>query len=210
MAERAFREEQWNNRYAPHIEPINRFVDRLRTNEDRERWAPYVAPMYGGVRARLLSVLRDPGPMTRDKTGSGFLSMENDDPTAGMIASLFAGAGIDAEDVVPWNAYPWYINRAPKAAELQEGLAPLKRLIELLPSLRVVMLHGGSAHTAWKRFARTHPEVTRTRGLQVIQTYHTSRQAFWTPDPEERERRKRHLVDSFQEAAAVLADEREA
>jgi hypothetical protein len=136
--------------------------------------------------------------------------MENDDPTAEMIASLFAGAGIDAEDIIPWNAYPWYINRAPKAAELNEGVRPLRKLIQLLPDLRVVMLHGGSAHQAWKRFARAYPTIARARGLEVIETYHTSRQAFWTPDPDERERRKRHLMESFQRAAAVLRNGREA
>jgi hypothetical protein len=102
--------------------------------------------MYGGVNARLLSVLRDPGPMTQETTnGSGFLCMENDDASAEAICNLFAEAGIDAGDIIPWNAYPWYINRVPKAAELDDGVTPLKSIINLLPKLRVVMLHGGSA-----------------------------------------------------------------
>jgi hypothetical protein len=64
-------------------------VDELRS--EGRGWAPYVAPIYGGVNARLLSVLRDPGPMT-DPTarGSGFLCLENDDPAAERFATLLA------------------------------------------------------------------------------------------------------------------------
>ena len=163
--------------------------------------------MYGGVNARLLSVLRDPGPKTqRANGGSGFLCMENDDATAEAIGKLFADAGIDAGDIVPWNAYPWYINRAPKAAELEDGVAPLSRIIDLLPKLRVVMLHGGSAHDGWSRLTRQYPQIVADRELLVIKTYHPSRQAFWHPEPLEREARKKKLREAFQEAAQYLHD----
>jgi hypothetical protein len=161
--------------------------------------------MYGGVNARLLSVLRDPGPMTQiDIGGSGFLCMENDDASAEAISELFAKAKIDASDIVPWNVYPWYINRAPKAAELEAGVAPLTRIIELLPKLRVVMLHGLSAHDGWGRLTRQYPKIVAERGLHVIKTYHTSRQAFWHPKPSVREARKKKLREAFQEAAQHL------
>jgi hypothetical protein len=203
MAESAFREAQWVHRYDDHIAPINRLVDALRGAGSS--WLPYVAPMYGGVHARLLSVLRDPGPMTQASTGSGFLSMENDDDTAATIGGYFADAGINAREVVPWNAYPWYINRAPTAAELEDGVEPLRRLIGLLPRLCVVMLHGGSARDGWSRLARGHPNVLAARGLHVIPTYHTSRQAFWHANPAVREARRAHLRSAFAEAARVLS-----
>jgi sugar phosphate isomerase/epimerase len=161
--------------------------------------------MYGGVNATLLSILRDPGPKTQmAANGSGFLCMENDDATAETISNLFAEAGIDASEVVPWNAYPWYINRVPNAAELEAGLDPLKRLIDRLPRLRVVMLHGGTAQDGWRRFARTYQSLLEDRALYVISTYHTSRQAFWHPDPKVREARMEHLRNSFQAAAQHL------
>ncbi|WP_052762081.1 uracil-DNA glycosylase family protein [Jiangella alkaliphila] len=81
MADPAFRAEQERGRYAPHVRPINEFVDTLR-DQDGRGWMPHVAPLHGGVEARLLSLLRDPGPKTRDGVGSGFLCIENDDPTA--------------------------------------------------------------------------------------------------------------------------------
>ena len=101
MADPTFREYQWQHRYDAHVAPINSLVDSLCKPEEPERsWAPYVAPMYGGIDARLLSLLRDPGPKTRLKGGSGFLSMENDDATAERICDLVSEARISAADMV--------------------------------------------------------------------------------------------------------------
>lgn len=101
MRDAAFREQQVAKLRAKHIAPINKLVEELR-NPTAGLWAPYVAPMYGGTNARLLSVLRDPGPKTNTAHGgSGFLCMENDDATAERIAGLFSGAGISAGDIVP-------------------------------------------------------------------------------------------------------------
>jgi hypothetical protein len=203
MADKRFRDDQWKHRYDDHVAPINRFVDDLR--ESGTRWLPYVAPMYGGVHARLLSLLRDPGPKTREQKGSGFLSMENDDPTAEAISQCFATVEIGAQDIVPWNVYPWYINRAPKVSELNEGLEPLRRLLDLLPNLRVVMLHGVSAQDGWRRFAKQHGQLLVVRKLHVIETYHVSRQAFWHGDPSVRELRREALRQAFIEAARLLS-----
>lgn len=199
MANKEFSKHQWEHLYDDHISPINHFVDKL--NETDGLTAPYVAPIYGGVKARLLSVLRDPGPKANK---GGFLSIENDDATADKMCSLIAEARIDVSDMVPWNAYPWYINRKPKAAELDAGVEPLLHLIELLPMLQVVILHGGSAHDSWKRLTRRYPNIVAERGLHILKTYHTSRQAFWHPDEAVREARKQDLHDSLQRAALIL------
>lgn len=201
MRDPAFRAEQVRCCFAEHVAPLNRLVDELKQNGE---WLPYIAPMYGGINARLLCVLRDPGPMTRDDGGSGFLCWENNDATAEMVCELFAGAGIDASDVVPWNAFPWYINRHPKAKELERGVEPWMRLIDLLPNLRVVMLLGGSAHDGWERLARRYSATVTSRRLSVIKTYHTSRQAFWHKDPAVRESRRANLREAFQDAAKIL------
>lgn len=203
MADRIYRDDQWRHRYDDHIAPINHLVDDLRQDFLRG-WAPYVAPIYGGIHARLLSLLRDPGPKTRQGEGSGFLSMENDDPTAEMINAYFTEAGISANEVIPWNAYPWYINRQPTAHELEAGIDPLRRLIDLLPNLKVVMIHGGDAKDSWKRFTRRFPRLVEDQRIHIIKTYHTSRQAFRHPDPVVREARRSHLRDSFMEASRVL------
>jgi Uracil DNA glycosylase superfamily len=203
MRDATFRDRQVAGLRGGHIAPINALVDDIVAGGSG-LWAPYVAPMYGGTDARVLSVLRDPGPKTNtDHGGSGFLCMENDDPTAERLSGLFEAAGISATEVVPWNAYPWYINKAPTAGQLEAGVEPMRRLVALLPNLMVVMLHGGSAHDGWRRLLRRHPEIGE-RKLTVIETYHTSRQAFWHRDPAERQRRGEHLEDAFRQAALAL------
>jgi hypothetical protein len=199
MADAAFRAAQWDQRFAPHIAPINKLVDSLRAHA----WAPYVAPVHGGVDARVLTLLRDPGPATQETLGSGFLSVENDDPTAARLHELLESVGLGAPDTVLWNAYPWYINRAPKAAELEEGVGPILDLIALMPKLKVVLLQGRSARDSWRRVTRRAPKLVGKLGLTVIDTYHPGRQALWHKDPGVRAERLAHQVAAFQLAASV-------
>lgn len=127
----------------------------------------------------------------------GFLSIENDDPTAERQGQLLATAGLDATDILPWNAYPWYINRAPKAAELELGVKPILDVIDMLPKLRVVLLQGGSAKNSWQRLLKHAPQLMQERGVEVIATYHPGRSALWHPDPEVRARRVEHQLEAF-------------
>jgi hypothetical protein len=152
----------------------------------------------------MLHIMRDPGPMTHaELAGSGFLCLENDDDTAVRFASLLTEAGLDPSDDVPWNAYPWYINRRPGAAECAAGVEPLRRLLGLLPRVRVVMLNGGEAKDVWRRLARAHPKVAGR--YAVLPTYHTSKQAFLgTRDV--REARLADLRAKFAEAACLIRD----
>jgi hypothetical protein len=154
-------------------------------------------------RGRVLTLLRDPGPATQDSLGSGFLSIENHDPTAARLNELLNSVSLGAPDTVLWNAYPWYINRAPKAAELEEGVDPILDLIALMPKLAVVLLQGGSARDSWRRVTRRAPKLMGERGLSVIDTYHPGRQALWHKEPAVRAERLAHQVAAFQKAAAV-------
>jgi hypothetical protein len=203
MADETFRIEQERARYAPHVRAINEMVDGLRDRDGRG-WMPHIAPWHGGVLARVLSVLRDPGPMTRDGVGSGFLCVENNDPTAELQCRAFTAAGIQARDVTPWNAYPWYINRAPNASERQAGVDPLVRIIGLLPHLRVVLLQGRDAQDTWQRLARRHPEIVRQERFQVVSTYHPGRQALWSRDPAVRDARAQDRVRAYLCVAEAL------
>ncbi|WP_229716192.1 uracil-DNA glycosylase [Mangrovihabitans endophyticus] len=183
--------------------PINALVDELHDEQGRG-WLPYVAPVHGGTRARVLSVLRDPGPATQVGVGSGFLCVENDDATAEQQARGFADAGIALEEVTPWNAYPWYINRKPTGEELDAGVDALMRLIALMPRLTVVLLQGRDAQACWKRLVRHEPLPLQKLGLEVVQTYHPSQQALWAPNPDERDRRRQHRLDAYKRVARLL------
>jgi uracil DNA glycosylase superfamily protein len=203
MSDPQFRQGQLDGLRLPHIAPVNALVDEL-TDPGGRGWVPYLAPAYGGVDARVLCVLRDPGPMTNDELGgSGFLSPENDDPTARRFAALLDAAGIPVSEILAWNAYPWYVNHKLSPAELEAGVEPLRRLLGILPRLRVVMLHGGSAQDGWKRLVRRHPSLAA--GFEAIPTYHTSNQAF-IGTSEVRAHRMADLASAFTRAARTLHD----
>ncbi|MEQ3553916.1 uracil-DNA glycosylase [Pseudonocardia nematodicida] len=203
MSDARYRERQWRDRYAPHVAPINQLVDELGTRDEAGH-PPYVAPMYRGVHARGLVILRDPGPKAGGDKGSGFLSVENDDQTAQRQDEFFRGAGIDPVDVVPWNAYPWYINRKPSRDQLIQGTEPLRRLIELMPELCVVILEGNDAKAGWTLFLSRHGSWIRSRGIEAVATYHPSRQALQHPDPVERERREEHIRSTLRRACTMM------
>jgi len=172
MSDPAYRDEQLSRLYEPHIAAISELVNDLRANAGRG-WMPHVAAIYGGLNARVLSILRDPGPATQQGKGSGLLCLENDDATAERYSTLLAEAGLPASELVPWNAYPWYMNRKPTTPELDAAAEPLHRLLELLPRLRVVLLHGGDAQAGWRRFRRQYPGYRPE--LVIVSSYHTSR-----------------------------------
>jgi hypothetical protein len=85
---------------------------------------------------------------------------------------LLEQAGLDSGQVTPWNAYPWYINRAPREVELRAGTTPLARLLSLLASVRVVLLLGREARRAWTIFSQAHPQLAAD--LPAVDTRHTS------------------------------------
>jgi len=205
MRELVFRQWQVDHRMDPHIAPINKLVAELKNREGRG-WLPEVAPVHGGVNARVLSVLRDPGPKTQEGKGSGFLCIENDDPTAEAQCALFEEHGIAPGWVLPWNAYPWYIDRAPRAAEKDAGAGVLCEVIDLVPTLQAVFLQGNDAIDVWKRVLRLRPAVVHERNLEVIESIHPGRQALWTSDPAERAARKDKQRNAFQHLVAALGN----
>ncbi|MBA4247277.1 MAG: hypothetical protein C0444_03160 [Microbacterium sp.] len=201
MRDPAFRKAQHDQLHEPHIAPITAYVEQLRA--DSGRWLPYVAPLHGGINARLLTVLRDPGPKVHEVGGSGMLCVENDDQTAESKYSLMQQAGLAPSDFTPWNAYPWYINSAPTPAQIAEAAPTLVGLINLMPDLQAVLLHGIHAADAW-RVALSSQSALRARRLEVFETYHPSNQALRTNVPGERERRKQHRIDTWIEAGDWL------
>jgi hypothetical protein len=194
MREPAFRADQESRLREPHIAPITEYIQGLRDSSGE--WVPWVAPLHGGVGARVLSVLRDPGPMVHLVGGSGMICIENDDQTAKTLCGLIVQAGLTPRDVIPWNAYPWYINKKPTPMQLRVATPTLLGLIDLLPKLEVVVLQGDDAQLAWRMALREQPALRRRR-LEVFETYHPSVQALRSPDKVERERRIQNRIDTW-------------
>ena len=176
MADPEFRRQQRDGLYGPHVAPLNRLVEEFGGGE--RGWLPHIAPVHGGVHAQLLWVLRDPGPAVADPENAeaGFLCVENNDATAARLCELLERAHIPVSCTLPWNAYPWYVNRAPTVAELRAGVEPLRRVITLMPQLRVLLLLGKHAERSWKLLMSSGASVIS--GVEVLHARHPSRQAF--------------------------------
>ena len=207
MRDPAFKAAQFAGVHLPHVTTVNQLVESLRETEPSagRGWVPYVAPLHGGSEARILSILRDPGPMTHETKGSGMLCVENDDDSAALQCELLASVDLTPADLTPWNAYPWYRHDQSsglRSPQITEGLEPLARLISVMPKLKVVLLQGGEAQTLWKRFVRKHPGVAAR--YAAVETYHPGRTALRDPDPAVREARARRRVEAFREVRGIL------
>lgn len=147
----------------PHIAPITDFVARLRS--ERGPAVPYVDPDTGGTKARILFVLKRPGPRAAE---TGFLSLSNPDQTARNSLEAFAKVGIAYEETMVWNIVPWYgpVSEKLSSEDLRAGANYLSELLRLLPNVRSVVFVGlesqaGMAHIVWpdrvRAFTSPHP-----------------------------------------------------
>jgi uracil-DNA glycosylase len=145
-----------------HIGPLTAFVESLRAEAGSGVAIPYFDPWDGGVKADILFLLEAPGPKA---VRSGFISRNNPDETAKNFFDLNLQAGIPRERTVSWNVVPWYIGtgakiRGANPADLEGGLRPLPRLLDLLPNLRAVVFLGRKAQKARPPVERLRPNVS--------------------------------------------------
>ncbi|MCJ0901858.1 uracil-DNA glycosylase [Rhodococcus sp. ARC_M6] len=204
-ADPAYVRELRRHIYAPNVKPINELVDRLHA-EHPDRFIPHVAPTYGGRNARILALFQSPGwSSTPHHDGPGMICHENVDSSSIRHKNFLDEYKIDIEDVVSWNAFPWsgYDKNRSLKEERQATLA-LEELLELLPNLTAVMLHGRVAQDAWERLLRHNPRAANRP--YVIETYHTSARLV---DPSSNsatliERYENNLHEAFHKAAMHL------
>jgi hypothetical protein len=180
MADPAFHDGQMSRIREPQVRAINALCDELTAQKpDRlpEYRVPYIAPHYGASTALILALSSNPGP-------SGMLSRENNDGSAARMGNIYSVVGLSEYHVMPWNAYPWHMhdthpNGLPNDL-IDEGLEPLKRLLELHPNIRAIVAHGGEAHRSVKQFMSTKRfgANAEARGLKTWNARHTSNRAF--------------------------------
>ena len=121
------RRELLNHR---HIAPLTAYVEELRKMDLGE--VLDFDPLDGGVHALLLFLFEKPGPMTAEsgnkkRVGSGFISRNNDDPTAEATFRFMQQAAIPRKLTVIWNVVPWWNStRAVTEQELRCGAAASK------------------------------------------------------------------------------------
>jgi hypothetical protein len=159
----------------PHIAPLTAYAIKLRECADASVQVPEFDPLDGGVNARVLFLFEKPGPMTAEadsperRSGSGFISRNNDDPTAEATFEFMRQAGIPRELTVTWNVIPWWNGtRKVTARELRLGTACLTELIGRLPRLSAIVMVGRSA-------ARAEPYLKdKHAGLRLFTSAHPS------------------------------------
>lgn len=157
--------------YEPHVAPLSRFVERLRASHPTYS-IPWFDPDDAGVGASILTLLEAPGPAATGAEGprasvggSGFISANNIDSSAATMWQLFREAEIvRRRDHIAWNVVPWYVGdesriRGVVRHDTEEARSALYELLELLPSLRIVVLIGAKALDAWARAQIPFPVV---------------------------------------------------
>lgn len=147
-----------------HVAPINALADAIADSEGIARGlVPYVDPQLGGINAQVLALLDNPSTKAEAGTGSGVLSLENDDRSAKNCATFYNDLGLTPDLLVHWNVAPAPIrgekNGGSSIAEREQGAVWLRELVALLPDLKVVLLMGDNARDGWKRSGLKLPGV---------------------------------------------------
>lgn len=132
----------------PHIADLTAYVAALRNRAIGE--VPDFDPLDGGKDAQALFLFEKPGPKTSETDGgSGFISRNNDDPTAEATFRFMQEARIPRKITVTWNLVPWWNRtRDLTTQERVEGAACIPELIRLLGKLQVVVVVGETASAA--------------------------------------------------------------
>ena len=151
----------------PHIAPLTDFVRKMK--EAHPTWDfPDFDPLDGGCNADILFLFEKPGPMTSASgKGSGFISRNNDDPTAEATFTFMNMAGLPRKRTVVWNVIPgWNGTRKITTTEFRAGVDDLNGLLELLPKLRTIVLVGKKARRGFS--------LIKPRPLQILESAHPS------------------------------------
>ncbi|WP_317451405.1 hypothetical protein [Gordonia jinghuaiqii] len=171
-----YRDGLYRRRYDSNIRRINQFVDKLRSQ--RRVDIPYVAPTYGGERARLLILMQDPGPKTRltNAGGSGMICLENIDLSAARQKYFLNEAGIDVSEIVAWSAYPWPKPHPQTTASDRDAAEALRSFLSLTPHVEAVILNGNVAKRIWRVLKESSPDAVAD--IKAYPTFHTSERAI--------------------------------
>jgi hypothetical protein len=108
MRDAGVRERRKQMLHLPHIAPLTAYAARLRKRAASIQ-VPDFDPLDAGINAKILFLFEKPGPMTSasgKRTGSGFISRNNDDPTAEATFHFMQQAEIPRRLTVTWNVIP--------------------------------------------------------------------------------------------------------
>lgn len=138
-----------------HVAPLNDLVDKIADSKGLPRChVPYVDPDCGGIRARALVILDNPSTKAEAGTGSGLLSLDNNDRTARNLREAYERHHVAWTDVAGWNAVPFPVagkrNGGSTRPERREGARWIREFVRLCPNLEFVLLLGANARDGWE------------------------------------------------------------
>ncbi|MGA5349584.1 uracil-DNA glycosylase [Streptomyces griseoincarnatus] len=190
----------------PAVRPLNEWVEKLRTRLGDGESVPWFDPASGGVKARGLFLLEAPGRKAMGaeaelrRTGSGIISVDNDDPTARNCWMLREEAGLPYAESLHWNIVPWYLGTAdriaaPGRSEIQRAAPFLHEIISMLPALEVVVPMGRKAQAGWAAYQETYAPKVHT-----LPTWHPSPRVFAS-----RPAARQEILDVLRTAERILS-----
>lgn len=147
--------------HEPHVAPLTAYVEELRLEAGPGAEIPDFDPWDAGIDAEVLFLLEAAGARA---VASTFVSRNNPDETAKNMFLLHKDACIPRTRSLLWNVVPWYIGdgariRAATPYDLEQGLKPLPRLIQMLPKLRAIVFMGKNAQQAQPQVAVLRPDI---------------------------------------------------
>lgn len=194
-------------RYEGVVGPLNKWVDELRASTGES--VPYFDPRAATEGVDVLVLLQDPSGEAQ--LGSGFISRDNNDPTA-HNSTLAAEAGrLPYSRSLHWNVVPWWVanpafGRRSLTAEARRAAPFLAELLCLLGSPpQVVLLLGKQAQKAW--FSMLIDAPREVRALSVVTAPHPSPLAYNKTDPASGRSNKELIHAAFARAAAMASDD---
>lgn len=159
-------------------------VGRIRKECNLTAEVPDFDPMNGNEQAKYLFLLEAPGPKA---VQSGYISLDNPDPTARNFREQLKAAGITREEIAIWNIVPWYIGnetgksiRAANRADVHAGIEYLSPLVSAMQKLQCIFLVGGAARQA-------HLFLSQITTARIVSCHHPSARGLNTNPKAEQE-----------------------
>jgi hypothetical protein len=151
----------------PQIQPLVEFVNRLRVRYPNG-YVPHFDENDGGVDAEILFLFEKPGPKTDPaQGGSGFISQDNNDPTARATKRFLQDAGIDRKKIAIWNTISaWNGTVKLTSEEKHYAVEEFAELLSIMKKLRCLVLVGREAQKIESKI--------NLNKYQILRSYHPS------------------------------------